>query len=269
MTMTKPNSLVADYARTDPSGFVHSLKGSQAKEIGKVLQQLPENIAAHITTRLSSRMMYALYSENPTAYGSWVEGANAEDAKTLLLHLPKSKRRLLIKNLSNGKRQAALKRIFSYPNHSVGRHVSSDFIVVSESMLTTGVIDIIKQHTPELPVVVLGEDNTYCGLLNPRKVLEGNWDQPVKTYVDEVDALIAESSALDALDLTQWLSYPLLAVVDHENHVLGVIAQTKLKKVVATAPDIEKSEDLLTGAYELYSKIFRGLVDGIFGVRSR
>ena len=266
---TNSSSLIAEYARTDPQGFTATITGAPAKKIHKIFSQLPEKLAASILARLSPRTIIALQTENPSSFAVWLDNADTDDAKAILLHLQKSRRRGLIRNLSNEMQRTAMRRFFSYPRHSVGRYVSSEMLTVHESMLTTDVIELIRAHTSGIPVVILNEDNCYEGLLNSRKVLEGSWEIPIKNYLEEVDALIAEAALTDAAEISEWLSHSILDVVDHEDHVLGVISQKTITKALKTSPEIEHSTDLITGIFSAYSKVFLSVANSLIHMRTR
>jgi len=266
---TSANSLLADYALNDPQGFTLAIVDSSNKKIDKVLSQLPKNIAGNILVKLPPRTIIALLAESPTNFATWLDQADPDDTKAILLHLPKSRRRLLIKNLSNEMQRTAMRRFFSYPRHSVGRYASSEMITVSATMQTDDVVSLIKLQSPGMPVVILNEDNCYAGLLNPRKALEGSWDIPIENHMDEVDALVAEAALTDAAELSEWLNHSILAVVDHEDHVLGVISQRKITQALQTTPESEQSTDVITRVFSFYSKIFLSLANSLFHLRSR
>lgn len=264
---TKRTGLVLDFARKDPSNFAAALEQSSEAEITEILQQLPNAVAASVLARLSPRKAESLLLERSPAQLEWIADSSLEDAKAILVRLPKIRRKSLVKKLPNNSHRMQLQRFLNYPKHSLGRYVSNQIITVPLDMSAGDVIELIKSSTSGLPVVVTDASSHYVGLLDARQVIEGSSEVPIRKCIDKVSPLLAESSLVDAMEVEQWRSNSILAVIDHEGHVLGVISRDSLLRSLDISPEITKPINSVLTVFQLYIRVLVKLSETLFRIR--
>lgn len=265
---TKQTGLVLDFARRDPTNFAAALEQSTVVEIAKILERLPNALAASVVARLSPQKAESLLLESSAVQLEWIADSTLEDAKAILVRLPKSRRKSLVKQLPSKSHRVYLQRFLNYPKHSLGRYVSNQIITVALDMSTGDVIDLIKSSSSGLPVVVTDAQSHYVGLLDARQVIEGTSDVPIHKYIDRVSPLLAELSLVDAVEVQQWRRNSILAVIDHEEHVLGVISRDSLLSSLDISPEIPKPINSVLTVFQLYIRVLVKLSETLFRIRN-
>lgn len=263
----KQKGLVLDFARKDPANFAAALEHSTVDEVADILQQLPHGVAASVLARLPAQKAEALLSESDAVQLKWIAEGSLEDAKAILIRLPKNRRKSLARKLPNAARRLHLQRFLNYPKHSLGRYISNQTINVPLEMPTRDVIALIKSSPSGLPVVVTDAQSHYVGLLDARRVIEGSDDVPISKFIDRVSPLLAESSLVDAMEVEQWRRNSILAVVDHEEHLLGVISREKLLNSLDLSPEAAKPINSVLTVFQLYIRVLAKLSETLLRVR--
>ena len=266
---TRNSPLICDFAAKDPVNFARSLSQSSAPEIDTILRQLPPSAAAGIVSKLPSNLAAQLLLAENEEPLKWIQQGPLEDVKAMLVLLPLSKRKSLVRKLPDRALRQRLLRFFSYPRHSLGRSASSQFLSVPVDIATSEVIDQIKAAKPGLPVVAVDADARYVGLLDARKVLEGNAQISIRNFVDTVRPLTAESSLVDAAELELWRKYSVLAVIDHVGQVLGVISQDDLLTQLGQGSDRTSTVNSVTKMFNLFVQVMTTLSLAMFSLRNR
>ncbi len=263
----KQGGIVLDFARRDPINFAAALEQSTEVEIAEMLQKLPNEIAGSVLARLSPQKAEALLLEKSAIQLEWIADSSLEDAKAILVRMPRLRRKSLVKKLPNNSHRLHLQRFLNYPKHSLGRYVSNKIITVPLKMSAGEVIGLIKASASGLPVVVTDENSQYVGLLDARQVLEGSPDVPIRKCIDSIAPLRAESSLVDALEAEQWRRSSILAVIDHEGHVLGVISREGLLSSLDASPEISKPINSVLAVFQLYIKVLVKLTETLLRIR--
>ncbi len=263
------SALLLDFARKDPIAFAMSIEDFSIEEIAETLNNLPNKLAASVIAGLSASKIRLLMSEVDAKRLSWLADGALEDVKVILVRLPEGRRKSTVRKLANGSQKVTLLRFLSYPKHSLGRYVSNEVILVQASMPTDEVIALIKDSKPGLPVVVVKKNGKYAGILDARRVLEGKPNASIDKFIDTVEPLRAEAALVDTMEVEDWRRHSILAAVDHEDHVLGVISRENLLSSLALAPSPTKTLDSVLAVFQLYVKVLASLVNSVFQIRSK
>ncbi len=266
---SEASALLLDFARKDPIAFAVSIEDFSIEEIEETLQRLPNKLAASVIARLSASNIRQLMSEVDARSLSWLAEGSLEDVKVILVRLPEGRRKSTVRKLADGPQKVTLLRFLSYPKHSLGRYVSNEVILVQASMPTVEVIALIKDSEPGLPVVVVKKNGKYAGILDARRVLEGKPNESIDKFIDTVGPLRAEAALVDTMEVEDWKRHSILAAVDHEDHVLGVISRETLLSNLALAPSRRKPLDSVLTVFQLYVKVLTSLVNSVFQIRSK
>jgi len=269
MMTNKLNGLLLDFASRAPENFAKTLEESSTAELTTILDQLPDASAAAVLARLPSHMLDKLLTETSPNHMAWISKSSLDDAKSILVRLPSTRRSTLVRRLPGGSQKVALQQFLSYPNHSLGRYVSNEVIIIPETMMTEELLKTLRANSPGLPVVVVDRDGRYVGLLDARQVISVNSNQPARKYANPVTPLNAELPLVDAMKATQWQWHSVLAAVDHSRHVLGIITREKLLQSLASAPEPHRPFDTVISIFALYVKALVGLLDSLFRIRDR
>ena len=249
--------------------FAMSIEDFGIEEIAEILNHLPNKLAASVIAGLSASKIRQLMSEVDAKRLSWLAEGSLDDVKVILVRLPEGRRKSIVRKLANGAQKVTLLRFLSYPKHSLGRYVSNEVILVQASMPAAEVIALIRDSKPGLPVVVVKKDGKYAGILDARRVLEGKPEESIDKFIDTVAPLRAEAALVDTMAVEDWQRHSILAAVDHEGHVLGVISREHLLDNLALTPNRRKPLDSVLTIFQLYVKVLASPVNSVFQIRSK
>lgn len=263
------SALLLDFARKDPIAFATSIEDFSIEDVEETLGRLPDKLAASVIAGLSAAKIKELLTEVDEKRLNWLAGGSLEDVKVILVRLPEGRRKSLVRKLKDGPHKITLLRFLSYPKHSLGRYVSNEVILVQAAMPTAEVISLIRDSKPGLPVVVVNKNGKYAGILDARRVLEGKADESIGKFINKVAPLRAEAALVDTMEVEDWQRHSVLAAVDYDDHVLGVISREDLLRNLAIAPASRKPLDSALDIFQLYVKALTSLVNSVFQIRSK
>ncbi|MDA1370561.1 MAG: hypothetical protein O2971_07350 [Proteobacteria bacterium] len=261
----KDSKLLQGFARKAPEDFAHAVDSAPAGEVAEILGGLPVEARATVVAHLSPGCIDTLKMEHPLYISECIANGGLEDAKAILVRLARSSRLDLVNAMPANARRRALLRFMNYPDHSIGNFVTSEVIIVPQDSQTDTVLALIRKSRPGCPVLLQSSKGTYAGIMDARRVIEGNSHESIENFADEVKPLQAEMPILEAVNVDQWNTHTLLPVVDFENHILGVVDREDIVAHVSHhAPQVERARDALQSVLYLYLKVMSSMMQSLF-----
>ncbi len=169
-----------------------------------------------------------------------VEQLNVKDRKQFVEMMPK-------------KLKDIVKFLMAYPENSVGRNMSFDFILISENFSVEETLKYIKEKkdTPDScsEIFIEDDDHKLTGLISLTRLLKANKKKKLKD-IESPD--IVEIAATDdqeiAYNLFNKYHFVRLPVVDNNNHMIGLIRSADLIDIAQE--EITEDFSQLTGTSE-------------------
>lgn len=169
-----------------------------------------------------------------------VEQLNVKDRKQFFEMMPK-------------KMKAIVKFLMAYPENSVGRNMSFDFILISENLSVEETLKYIKKKkdAPDSCSEIFIEDDNHklTGLISLTRLLKSHKKKKLKD-IESPD--IIEIAATDdqeiAYNLFNKYHFVRLPVVDRNNHMIGLIRSADLIDIAQE--EITEDFNQLTGTSE-------------------
>jgi magnesium transporter len=226
------------------SRILESIPEVQAAE---VLQSLPSALVVRVIRNLQISFAAALLEHAEDAFLEKI--ANQLDPQflsSLLIHFSNESRERIRKFIP-GKTQDKLREYLEYPEGSVGRFMTPDFLAFSKTIAAREAIGKIrllsKKRMPSSYAYVVDDDNRLVGVLNMRDLMIAPPQSPLETIVQkEVFSIHCFVDLQDAANELSKRKYFAAPVVDSENHILGIIKAERLIKGVqeGTTEDIQR-----------------------------
>ena len=145
-----------------------------------------------------------------------------------------------------GKTEGQIRDLLEYPQSSVGRIMTLDFLSFNEDTLAREAISKIrslaKKRMPSSYAYVVDDDLHLVGVLNMRDLMIAPPQQPLESITQkDVFSLHCFTDMQDAANELSKRRYFAAPVIDSENHILGIIKAERLIKGVqdGTAQDIQ------------------------------
>ncbi len=232
--------------------FVERIVSQDIGKAVRVLEETPKKEAAALLAHMSSGNVAQLIHRLQTSFSAaLLEERDAESAVAILSALPPNQAASIVMHLSlesrnrllpsiSGKLAEKIRDLYTYPEGSVGRYMSTDYLTFFKHEEAGDVIEKIRalagnKSFPASYTYVVDDDGILQGVLNMRDLMLAKPDQQLSSFmianVFTLHCFLDRSAAAREMAKRKYFAAP---IVDNENRILGVI----------------KAENLLTGLKE-------------------
>jgi magnesium transporter len=229
---------------TTGSGILESM---HAVESADILQAMPAELAIRVIKHLQIGFAAALLAKTDERFLQKIlPKLKPQFLSTLLMQLPAESREHLRKHIT-GKIEAQVREVLEYPESSVGRVMTPDFLAFDKHLLAREAIGKIralaKKRFPSSYAYVVDEDNRLAGVLNMRELMiaapQASLESILQKEVFSLHCFVDIQDAANELAKRKYFAAP---VVDSENHILGIIKAERLIKGMQedSTQDIQK-----------------------------
>ena len=148
------------------------------------------------------------------------------------MRLPLDARERMTKHISE-KLKGQIRELLEYPEDSIGRTMTTDFITLKKDNLAEEAIDKIrslaKKRFPSSYVYVVDDDNRLIGVLNMRDLMLASPDKTLdeisRKDIFTLHCFTDRQEAANELAKRKFFAAP---VVDSDNHVLGIVKAERM-----------------------------------------
>jgi magnesium transporter len=173
---------------------------------------LQKNILSGLGDKQTARLLYEMAADDRTAL---LEEIPAEATKQLLALLPKEERDVAL-------------TLLGYPEGSVGRLMSPDFLTIHEDWKVREVLDHIRAHGRESDsldtLYVVDTKGVLVDEVAVKNLLLASLDEEVASLMNyKFEALSVQSDQEQAVELFKKYARPTLPVVDSKGVLLGIV----------------------------------------------
>ena len=228
-----------------PADAVELMEGLPVVEQAVLFRLLPTDKAADIFEYLPLEDQEALLHAMGHEDAAKILDAMSQDDRTALLEeLPTHVCARLVESLSPSERVAALK-LLDYPEHSVGRLMTSDYFVIRDSWTAGQVLEHIRQHGRDRETLnvlyVVDEQGKLLDDVRIREFLLCPLDQPVSELRNGIlTALHATDDQETAVGMFRKYDRTVLPVVDGLGGLVGIVTVDDILDVA----EQEATEDI-------------------------
>ena len=225
--------LVEKFFENDLRAAAGVLESMPEDEAAGALKSLPIPLAARVVKVL--QISYAAELLKAADDHMMIEMTAHLDPQflaSIIMLLPQDARERMSKHIS-GKLKDQIRELLEYPEGSIGRTMTTDFVALKKNNRAEEAIEKIrslaKRKYPSSYVYVVDEENRLIGVLNMRDLMLAD---PEKT-LDEISrkdffALHCFTDGQDAANELAKRKFFAAPVVDSENHILGIIKAERM-----------------------------------------
>ncbi|BBO75577.1 magnesium transporter MgtE [Desulfosarcina widdelii] len=239
--------LVIKFVEQDLAGAARVLEGMKVPDAADVLESLPGPMAVRVIKTL--QIGFAAELLNQTADGFLQHITSQLDPQflaSILMHLPKESRERIRVHIS-GKTEDEIRDLLEYPQGSIGRIMTSDFMSFGKETLAHDAIgkirSLAKKRMPSSYAYVVDDEQHLVGVLNMRDLMLASPQQSLESIcLKDIFTLHCFTDVQEAANALAKRRYFAAPVVDSENHILGIIKAERLIKGVqeGTTQDIQR-----------------------------
>lgn len=174
---------------------------------------------------------------------SLVNLLDADDAADVLESLPYDIARLVIRRLDN---RDDIEQLLGYDSDTAGGMMTTQYVAVTEDSIVNDAVDAVRKAAEEMDdihvVFVVNEDNHLVGLLTLKRILLSKGSAPVREVMNrDIVSVPSDMDQEEVANIIRHYDLVTLPVVDHNNHLLGVITVDDVIDVI----DEEAEEDIM------------------------
>src|SRR5213075_922047 len=210
-----------------------------------IFRVLPHDLAADVFEYLDldaqQKLLRAMAHEQVVGI---LNEMSPDDRTALLEELPSAAARQLIRLLTPGERRVAT-ALLGYPENSVGRLMTPDFIAVPEDWTVQQVLDYVREHGQDSEtlnvICVVAERDKLIDDIRMREFLLRPLTAKVSDFRDQTFvALRVSDSQQDALNVFRKYDRTALPVVDSNGVLVGIVTIDDMLDVA----EAEATEDI-------------------------
>jgi magnesium transporter len=231
-----------DLEPADVADLVRGLEGGQA---AVVFRLLPRDLAADVFSYLDPEQQQSLLDHLTTErVAALINEMEPDDRTALLEELPAEVAQRLIGLLTPEERRIT-QAILAYPEESVGRLMTPDYVRVRPAWSIAQAIDHVRRHGRDAETInvvyVIDEGGRLVDELRIRQLLLADPEQTVESIMDrKFVALNATDDREEAVRLMQRYDRVALPVVDSRGILVGIVTADD----VADVAEAEATEDM-------------------------
>jgi len=227
------------------------LESLTEEDAAEVLKSLPLPLAVRIVNGLQISYAAALLKNAEESYiGDMVTHLDPQLAASILMHLPPEERERMAKQIT-GKLKGKIRELLEYPEGSIGRTMTTDFITIKKHRRAEEAIEKIrslaKKGFPSSYVYVTGDDSRLVGVLNMRTLMLADPDAIVEDVSSKdlfsMHCFTDQQAAANELAKRKFFAAP---VVDSENRILGLVKAERM--IIGAQDEIAKDIQQMFGA---------------------
>ena len=238
--------LIVKFFDQDMSAASHILETMKEAEAAGVLESLPPALAVRVVKHLQISFAATLLDLTSDAFLHRITlQLEPQFLASVLMHLSQASRERIRTHIPE-KTENQIRELLEYPQDSIGRIMTSDFLSFSKDALARDAISKIRslarKRIPSSYAYVVDDDSHLLGVLNMRDLMIASPQQPLESITQkEVFSLHCFTDIQDAANELSKRRYFAAPVVDSENHILGIIKAERLIKGVQdeSAQDIQ------------------------------
>ena len=240
-------SLIKKLFEHDISAASFILESMNEEEAVGILQSLPSALVVRIISKLQITYTATLLESADDAFLQRVlSHLEPQFLTSVLMQLSKESREKIREYIS-GKIEGQIRELLEYPEESVGRIMSLNFMSFNKNILAREAISKIrllaKKRLPLSYAYVVDDENRLIGVLNMRDLMIASSQEPLESIMHkEVFALHCFTDMQEAASELAKRKYFAAPVVDSENHILGVIKAERMISGIQedTTKDIQR-----------------------------
>lgn len=244
--------------------FLERLVSQDLGKAVKVLEDTPRADASVILGLLSAKSVIQIINRLQASYAASLLELSSPDlalatlagippnrAASLVMHLSVEARERLLPSFS-GKLADTIRELYTYPEGSVGRLMSTDYLTFFKHEETGDVIEKIRSfaHKNTIPLsytYVVDDEGILQGVLNMRDLMLADSEKPLSevmiSKIFTFDCFMDRGDAAREMAKRKYFAAP---IVDAENRLLGVIKAENL--ISGLKEDVTSNLQKMVGA---------------------
>ena len=225
--------LVQKFFENDLNAAAGILESIPEEEAAGALKSLPIPLAARVIKVLQISYAATLLKDAEDQFMiEMISHLDPQFLASILMRLPQEARERMSQHISE-KLKGQIRELLDYPEGSIGRTMTTDFIALKKKNTAGEAIEKIrllaKKRYPSSYVYVVDEERRLVGVLNMRDLMlaapEQTLDEISRKDFFALHCFTDRQDAANELAKRKFFAAP---VVDSENHILGIVKAERM-----------------------------------------
>ncbi len=202
-----------------------------------ILRLLPKDLASDVFSQLDTNVQENIIKNlTNEQVKNIIESLDADDRTQLLEELPPKMTRRLINLLSEQERKEAL-RLLGYPEDSVGRLMTPDYVAIKKNWTIAQALEHIKQFGKDAETIdmiyVIDDDWHLLDDIPIRRIILADPQLTVEQIMDHhFVSMNVKTDQEEAIKIFEKYDLPAIPVTDDEGHLLGIVTFDDILDVI-------------------------------------
>ena len=193
-----------------------------------IIRLLPPELASDVFSELDPSIQEEIIKNlSNEQIKNIIDDLDPDDRTQLLEELPSKMTRRLINLLDSEERKEAL-RLLGYPEDSVGRLMTPDYVAIKKDWTIAKALDHIKKFGKDAETInmiyVIDDDWRLIDDIPIRRIILADPQQRVEEIMDHhFVSMNVKTDQEEAIKIFEKYNLPAIPVTDDEGHLLGIV----------------------------------------------
>lgn len=221
-------TLKAELSQLSPPDLADLLEDLDEDDFSLLFRLLPKDIATEVFEHLEVEYQQTLLkSLSRDKVKSILEEMSVDDRTALLDECPPEVASQLFELLPTEERALA-QTILNYPEYTVGRLITPDYVSLSENVTVAEALDKIRRFGKDMETVyacyVIGKHRKLLGYVSLRRLVTSPLDARIEDlYERQFASLHTDTPQEEAVELFRHYDLIALPVLDRDGHMVGIV----------------------------------------------
>ncbi|MDX1432236.1 MAG: hypothetical protein R3286_07275 [Gammaproteobacteria bacterium] len=264
--------LCEKFVAEHPAEAVRALEMLDEKELGRYLSRFTPEVAARALERMTPPHAAACLNHMTPGVGAVIAAEIALELRVAALRLMPERRRAALLERLTGIVAEQTMRLLNLSKGTVGDLMEPAGLILSDDLTAQDARSRVRRSKEELydPIFVVDRAQRLVGMLGMHALLKARRDDQIATLMHrDVPLLNAADSRELIFTSPLWYEFDVLAVVDTDNVLLGVLPHHVLHRARREAREEQPGGgalDTMLALGELYWLGLSGVMSGMSGV---
>ncbi|MFT6558354.1 magnesium transporter MgtE N-terminal domain-containing protein [Sneathiella sp.] len=237
--MSNFSPLTLAFLEQKPLSASRELASLKATDAAQFLDEIPARFAAPVLAAMPPWSAAVILTKmNAVSAAASLGQIDYRDASAILRNIAIKDRSRILLALPE-KLRTDFETSLKYPDDTVGAHMTTAIMTLTQEHMVSDAMELFRQSkkTKSNIIHIIGADYKLIGAVSARDLLQNPPDTLLSKIMDlGVARISARSTLLSVHDLSGWVDYSELPVINRQDQTIGVLLRKTAKDALQVQP---------------------------------